>query len=187
MRKINLFLMLCLLLIMTGCYNYSSGSQYGKLIDIKFYNEASEEITGEFIDYFEFREQFEADNLLNLHYEIKPLNSPAPVELFYCASVTNNSELTVRFTIEPHNDYVFSSLTINNQKVTSEGFVSIEEIDGLIYVDYLCSNITNDNNLFEINYLEMKKDIQDKTYYRNGSQWVEGRTYYSGFYFNIGE
>ena len=185
MKKIYLMVMILLLLILSGCYNYSSGSQYGKLVGISFFDEGGTEIIGEYYDYFDYYDEFNNDSLLSLSHQIKPLNSPAPVELYYCASVATGSNITVRLTIEPKNNYLFSSLSINNQKMEADAFTKIETIDDYLYLEYVCMDLNTDNNLFSISNLVMKKEIVGKMYYKQGSQWVEGRTYYSGFYFDI--
>ncbi|MGD9887245.1 MAG: hypothetical protein AB7T03_04730 [Bacilli bacterium] len=187
MKKIYLLGLVLILLILSGCYNYSSGSQYGKLLGISFFDEEGTEILGEYYNYFEYYDEFNNDSLLALSHQIKPLNSTAPVELYYCASVATGSTVTVRLTIEPKNNYLFSSLSINSQKMEEDAFTKIETIDDYLYLEYVCMDLNTENNLFRITDLIMKKEISGKMYYKPGSQWVEGRTYYSGFYFEIRE
>ncbi|HPN61537.1 MAG TPA: hypothetical protein PLO88_05355 [Bacilli bacterium] len=187
MKRWALFALVMCLLLLSGCYNYSAGSQYGKIVGISFFDEEGEEIPGQFYDYFSFQEQFEDDTFLSLSNRLIPLNSPAPVELYYSAAAKAGSNVIARIKIEPHNGYEFSALTINHQKWSTADLVKVETNEGLIYADFLCVDLSKDNNLFTINSLEMKKVILDKTYYKTGSRFVEGRTYYSGFYLGITE
>lgn len=187
MRKTNLLLLFLLLMVLTGCYNYDRGSEYGRFGGIQFFDQDGNEIIGEMIDYFSDQSLFEKDEIVALSNPMKPLNSPAPVEYYYCASVVAQSDVTVRMKIEPVNDYQFFSISINSVYYEEEDLLKVEEIEGFIYLDFLCTAVSNENKMFHIYDFKMKKEISGVTRYRSGSRNIVGRSYYSGFYFMFDE
>ena len=87
MKKV-LFLLVMVMTLMTttGCYLLSNdGSYFGVLESITFYTIDGEEIEGEYRDYYQDREYFE--NLVTLSFTPMPLNSPAPIMLYYSADI----------------------------------------------------------------------------------------------------
>ena len=180
-----LLVMLCLLITMSSCYNYSSGSQYGRLESIKYFNTEYEEIEGEYQDFSRFDGPLRLTNILNLNDFTKPLNSPAPIHNYYWGEINAGVDVIVRFTIKCNNDCEFNSLHINDLVLEADDFFNVE-IDGkYVYLDYLITNIDTNNRIFVISRLTMKRERNNEMKKYNGSTWVESRTYLSGFYFSI--
>ena len=65
------------------------------------------------------------------------LNSPAPIELIYCAELEAETEIIVRFKIELKNNYQFYSLRINYTEYLVEEFENVETEDEYVYLDFL--------------------------------------------------
>ncbi|MFA5741503.1 MAG: hypothetical protein WC874_01360 [Candidatus Izemoplasmatales bacterium] len=184
-KSIFLLIMVIIIGLLVGCYNYSVGSNYGKLESITFYNSDNEEIVGEYKNYYEISNYYDGTKGLPNKYRVQALNSPAPVENYYCADILGGTDVTVRFKILFGAGYEFYSLEINNLVINATDFSNIEIIDNYVYVDYLCTNINISKNEFQIENLKMKKTVNGQDSIVSGSTWVEERTYIAGFYFHV--
>jgi hypothetical protein len=180
MRKVFLLLLGISLFLLSGCYNYSIGSQYGKLVEIQFFDLDNQEIEGEFINYYEMVFPEETAFVIPLGNETQKLNSPAPVELIYCAELEAETEIIVRFKIELKNNYQFYSLRINYTEYLVEEFENVETEDEYVYLDFLYQ-AEAEGGVVQVSEPKFKKEQRIVT----GSKWVEGRTYISGFYLKI--
>lgn len=190
MKKIILLTFIVLLLsTLSGCwYNASSGSNYGKLIDIKFYDLEYHEIEGEFIHYYNWKYTNPTNQFRTISKQYIPINSPAPIELYYTSIVEMNSTLIVRIIIEQKNGYQFESLKLNMfDERKRDDFYNVEEDGTKIYLDILCEHISEETNEFEISSFYLTKEMTNGVVTKQGSSHVEGRTYYSGFLFQFNQ
>jgi hypothetical protein len=186
MKKYILLIMALIIVgFMGGCYNYEAGSNYGKLEGIAFFDADNEEIIGEYKDYFQYSDYFDDTQGLTMNYQIQKLNSPAPVENYYCADVIDGADITVRLKIKFGTGYEFYSLEINHVIILAPDFSNLEIVDEYVYVNYLCTDVSSSSNEYEIGTLKMKTNAEDSEKIVTGSTWIEGRTYISGFYFHI--
>ena len=188
MKKIYLLVFIGFIAVMlSGCYNYSKGSNFGRLLDVRFFDEDYQELPGQYYD----------DNLvfytatqvsLRLHNEpTLPLNAIAPTHLIYSADFEEHANVIVCFSVRMNNGYQFVSLGLRNHGLYhEEDFDKVEVEDNIIHL-YLAYNDISGNEKIIFDQLRMVKEFEEGPRYRNGSFWVEGRTYISGFAFNAPE
>jgi hypothetical protein len=188
-KSLIVITLLSTMMMLSGCYNYGIGSQYGKLVDIKFYNLEYEEIVGEWYEYGYFSSDPELSNqTIKLSRSIRPINSPAPNNMYYVTEVEEGITVIARIVIKSGNGYQFSSIVMNNMlKYTQDDLYHIEQNDEFIYLDFLCENITTESRIYHIRGFDMEKEFTSGTKIVRGSLWIEGRSYYSGFIFQIKE
>jgi hypothetical protein len=177
MKKIIFIIMAAICLFgLSGCYFHNEELVFS---DVKFYDLEGNEIPGEYINYFD---HVFNDTSLRLSSDLKPLNSAAPIENFYCATIEDGTSIEVVMKFQKRVNKEFVSLTLIRQNDGSsliELINGIEEIDEYIYVTYVVENITTDNNLYEVS--EWTDQEGGKHYFGTRG----GNTYIRGFYFNL--
>jgi len=147
--------------------------------DIKFYDLEGNEIPGEYINYFD---HVFNDTSFRLSSDLRPLNSAAPIENFYCATVEGETSIEVVMKFQKRVSNEFSSLILicqNDRGNIMEITENIEEIDEYIYVTYVIENITKDNNLYEVSKWT-DQDGEEHYFSSQGSN-----TYIRGFYLTL--
>lgn len=184
MKKCFIIVLFVFILTLTGCYDYSYGAEYGRLLDITYFDTNNEEITGEYLNYRELYDKFLNKKSNN---NLKPLNSPSPIYNYYYAYIDEGTDVIVRFKIKCNNGYEFTSLIINDVTYRIDDFTN-KQVDGnILYLDLLYSNITSTNNEYAIGDIFFQITKNDKVKVERGTTWVESRTYIKGFLFVIND
>ena len=175
-KSLLLFLATICMFGLSGCYLHNEGTV---LSEIRFYDLEGNEIIGEYKNYFghDFK-----NTSLRLSSELEPLNSVAPIENYYCATIEDGTsiEVVMKFKKRIRDDFVALNFMCQNDRLnTLQLTENIEEIDKYIYVTFIIENITKDNNLYEVT----KWTDQDGEYHYFSN--VSENTYISGFYLTL--
>lgn len=191
--KKNLFIIVVMMLafVLTGCYDPARGSRFGKLTIIEFYDEDYQEIEGIYYDryggLFDFDDETKANLSFTMQPSRQPLNSPAPIDLYYTATIQPNQNIIVRFKIKQINDYVFSSLVIDGKSYVREDAHYFEIDAEYLNFDLLLENVNEDKLVFMITTFYMEKEVDGEMKYFQGSTYYQERTYLRGFAFKLEE
>ncbi len=175
-KTILLFLATICMFGLSGCYLHNEKVVFS---EVRFYDLEGNEIIGEYKNYFDH--QFN-NTSFRLSSELEPLNSVAPIENFYCATIEEGISIEVVMKFQKRVSKEFTSLIMigqNDRLNTLQLTDNIEEIDGFVYVSFIVENITKDNNLYEVtNWTD--QDGEEHYFSSNGDN-----TYIRGFYLTL--
>lgn len=190
-KSFLLIVMMMLAFTLTGCYNPSRGSRFGKLTIIEFYDENYQEIEGNYYnrygDMYYIFDEFKTNLVFSMQPPSQPLNAPAPIDLYYTATIQPNQNIIVRFKIKQNNDYVFSSLVIDSKSYLREDAHHFEVDGEYANFDLLIENVNEDRLVFMITTFYMEKEVDGEMKYFQGSTYYQERTYLRGFAFVLEE
>lgn len=184
MKKIvNLILLIVLLFFTGGCYFFNV--EYGELVEIRFYNLNNEEIKGELKPFGEVHHSQEEEKKQENTY--LPLNSPAPLYMYYYAEVETDEEIMVEFKIHYTYDYKFSSMIIGEQTFLTEDFETIEVTKEHIFLKKKFSVKDMPKEGYVIHQFIMKKEENEKEKFAQGSTRIRdtSRGRFEGFFFRL--
>lgn len=150
---------------MTGCYG-NPGASYGSLVGIKFLD-----ANGNDYDTVAYPNQsctYEEVEATTMSDELTPLNSPAPGNYYFCVTIPNNVDVTVRFIIRPGKTYFFYSIDLDDTTIANDDVVVSTNGD-LLYVDYILSKELIQEGFRSVSNLKMATNLEDDSTIKNGT------------------
>ena len=184
--KKSLFMVLFLFFafMFGGCYNYSRGAEIVQLVSIQYFTEDGIEIEGEFVNIYEYNRatptRYQPTNKMFV-----PMNSPAPIDLHYYATVEEGAIITIRLTIVMGMQVSFNAIYIQNVKMEAADFQKAELNNRVLTLEYQLPPVTEDALSYKIDTLYVNKTINGEDKILQGTTWVEGRAFIRGFFFEL--
>jgi len=175
-KSLFLFLATICMFGLSGCFLHDEKTVFS---EIRFYDLEGNEIIGEYKNYFD---DYFDNTSLRLSSELVPLNDPAPIYNFYCATIEDGTsiEVVMKFKKPIRDDLVALNLVCQNDLLnTLQLTENFEEVDEYIFVTFIIENITKDNNLYEVTKWT---DQDGEAHYFSP---LDGRTYIRGFYLTL--
>jgi hypothetical protein len=183
-------------LFLSSCDDIKTISRsYGQLVDISVFDLNGTEIDGEFLDRYCIEDDYCDEEYQLVNLSTIPLNSPAPVDLFYVADVTAGEDYIIQFKIKHRSDLLVKHIIIDHPLSNSSGpnqityenddFYDNTYEDDYQYVSILIEDISEDANFIHFIQLMMRSVDEENTINYRGTAWQEGRTYISGLYLNV--
>lgn len=161
---VGLVLLILIMFTMTGC-NINPGASYGKLVEINFVDEEGNEIDGSAYPNQSCNYDEEANDLRE---ELSPLNSPAPGNYYFCITIPEDTNLTVRFMIVAGTGYQFYSIDLGETTISFENVVA-SVVSYRLQVDYVLSKDLIQEGFFPVSNLKMAIHLEDETSIRSGT------------------